>query len=311
MKSPCTFNPIGRVIALFVFFTLSGALSAVVEDKLKVGIKRVSPFIMEEGGGIYSGISADLWEEVARELELSFEYVMKDSIGDLLEACKSKELDLAVAAITITPERMETVDFSSPVFNSSVGVAMRKEKPGLIDATLLVLDAWLLKVLVTLAVLLLLVGLISWLLERKGNPDYSESSPVRGIGQGIWWACATMTAVGYGDTVPRSFPGRILGIFWMVAGVVMISLFTGSLASTLTRNQMTVGVSEYNDLANVSIGVVEGENPMSLVRNKGLSAAGYSSLSDALFALSERKVTTVVHDEPVIRHWLRKHPQQA
>ncbi|MBF94129.1 MAG: hypothetical protein CMH58_03090 [Myxococcales bacterium] len=97
----------------------------------------------------------------------------------------------------------------------------------------------------------------------------------------------------------------------MVAGVVMISLFTGSLASTLTRNQMTVGVSEYNDLANVSIGVVEGENPMSLVRNKGLSAAGYSSLSDALFALSERKVTTVVHDEPVIRHWLRKHPQQA
>ncbi len=249
MKSPPTFNPIGRVIALFVFFTLSGALSAVAEDKLMVGIKPVAPFIMEDGGGIYSGISADLWEEVARDLELSFEYVMKDSTEDLLEACKNKELDLAVAAITITPERMETVDFSSPVFNSSVGVAMGKEKPGLIDAAFLVLDAWLLKVLVTLAVLLLLVGLITWLVERKGNPDYSESSLIQGIGQGVWWACATMTAVGYGDTVPRSFPGRLLGIFWMVTGVVMISLFTGSLASTLTRSQMVSGVRDYNDLA--------------------------------------------------------------
>jgi hypothetical protein len=36
----------------------------------------------------------------------------------------------------------------------------------------------------------------------------------------------TMTTVGYGDTAPKTVPGRILGLVWMLAALVFVSLFT-------------------------------------------------------------------------------------
>ncbi|KAL4221186.1 Potassium voltage-gated channel subfamily A member 2 [Mactra antiquata] len=46
-----------------------------------------------------------------------------------------------------------------------------------------------------------------------------ESVPV-----GWWWAISTLTTVGYGDVVPRSLYGRIIGGLCAISGVVMISV---------------------------------------------------------------------------------------
>jgi hypothetical protein len=40
----------------------------------------------------------------------------------------------------------------------------------------------------------------------------------------FWWSFVTMTTVGYGDHVPRTFAGRLVGCLAMISGIVLISL---------------------------------------------------------------------------------------
>lgn len=47
---------------------------------------------------------------------------------------------------------------------------------------------------------------------------------------GIWWAITTVTTVGYGDIVPHSTGGRIIGISIMLVGIGFVALLTAFIA---------------------------------------------------------------------------------
>ena len=53
--------------------------------------------------------------------------------------------------------------------------------------------------------------------ENSGN-DFSS------IPLGLWWAIATMTTVGYGDMVPKTCLGMIVGAMCAMAGVIVVAL---------------------------------------------------------------------------------------
>ena len=52
-------------------------------------------------------------------------------------------------------------------------------------------------------------GLVAWLTDRK---DFDS------LGAGLWWSLQTITTVGYGDVVPSSGTGRVIGAFVMISG---------------------------------------------------------------------------------------------
>ncbi len=58
-----------------------------------------------------------------------------------------------------------------------------------------------------------------------------DSSKIKGFGDGAWWALVTTTTVGYGDLVPESGVGKMIGATLMIVGVGIIGLITANIAS--------------------------------------------------------------------------------
>jgi voltage-gated potassium channel len=76
-----------------------------------------------------------------------------------------------------------------------------------------------------LFVLLLTVtisGSLMYMLENEVQPEVFTSIPVA-----MWWAIETLTTVGYGDIVPMTVAGRIVGGCVSIIGIATLALFSG------------------------------------------------------------------------------------
>jgi voltage-gated potassium channel len=76
-----------------------------------------------------------------------------------------------------------------------------------------------------LFVLLLTVtisGSLMYMIENDVQPEAFSSIPVA-----MWWAIETLTTVGYGDIVPTTVAGRIIGGCVSIIGIGTLALFSG------------------------------------------------------------------------------------
>jgi voltage-gated potassium channel len=74
----------------------------------------------------------------------------------------------------------------------------------------------------------LLTGFIATLVDREDFPT---------LGDGIWWALVTLATVGYGDIVPHSAWGRVLGSVVIVFGITFLSFLTATVTSYFVTAQ--------------------------------------------------------------------------
>lgn len=71
--------------------------------------------------------------------------------------------------------------------------------------------------------ILVLATVAVFFLERGHNPH------VRSYWDSLWWGVATITTVGFGDIVPMTWGGRLIGMVLMYTGTVLFITFTGML----------------------------------------------------------------------------------
>jgi len=76
--------------------------------------------------------------------------------------------------------------------------------------------------LVTTAGLGVLSGFVVTLVDKKDFPTF---------GIGVWWAIVTLGTVGYGDVVPHTAWGRVVGSVVIVIGVTFLSFLIATVTS--------------------------------------------------------------------------------
>jgi len=84
------------------------------------------------------------------------------------------------------------------------------------------------QLLLSLAIVSVFLGLLVVSVEK-------EAGNIKTIPEGLWWATTTVTAVGYGDYVPVTGPGRVIGVALEVVGVVMFGLLIAIISTSMNR----------------------------------------------------------------------------
>ncbi|HTR80845.1 MAG TPA: ion channel [Bacteroidota bacterium] len=58
------------------------------------------------------------------------------------------------------------------------------------------------------------------------------------FGDALWWSIVTVATVGYGDKVPITTAGRIVGSATIIGGLILISLFTATISSVFVARKI-------------------------------------------------------------------------
>jgi polar amino acid transport system substrate-binding protein len=235
------------VLGAWLVASMAGAVGAEPPEAppLRVAVYDVAPYGYASPDGSISGISADLWRRVAERLQRQFKLIPVSEMESILSGLEQGHFDAAIGAITITPERGKRVDFSYPAHRSGVAVALRREKGPLAALKSYVTAATELSPLIVSSLaMLVLIGIVMWLIERRHPSAHGSESSVVTLRDGLYWAIVTMTTVGYGDKTPKSTVGRVIAVSWMFASLVWVSLLSTSLVSRLTIER-----AESRDLA--------------------------------------------------------------
>lgn len=92
-------------------------------------------------------------------------------------------------------------------------------------------------------VLIVIAAAGMWFFEKDVQPDKFGTIPLS-----MWWSVVTLTTIGYGDVFPTSVGGRIFASIVALAGIGMIALPAGILASAFsaefTRAEVDAEVAE-------------------------------------------------------------------
>lgn len=111
-------------------------VSAVNAETLRVGSETVYPpfEFLDSTTGKYVGFDMDLINAIAKKAGFDI-HIYSMGLDGLIPALTSGSIDVAVSALTITPERAAKVDFSDPYYESGLSIMTHKDNAAQIKGT--------------------------------------------------------------------------------------------------------------------------------------------------------------------------------
>lgn len=316
MSPPRTLPPLWSRLALallalavLILTPLADAEAAPAGAPLKIAVKHAPPFSMRGADGEWTGLSIELWRELAAELELDYE-LREVSLDEMIAGVAEGRYDAAVAALTVTAAREEIVDFTHPFYTTGLAIAVPEQaEPAWRRVAQTVFSPMFLQLIVALALVQLAIGSLVWALERRANPEQFPDKASYGIASGFWWATVTMTTVGYGDKAPKSALGRTVALIWMLASVIIIASVTATIASSLTVERLDARLRGPEDLHRFEVGVIRATTGEGFLRDEKIVTHDYASADEALAALSTGEIDALVWDAPLLRAVMDEQPE--
>ena len=302
-------------VALGLLLGLQFVLPPLMARTLKVGVSGSAPFVIQNDGD-RSGISINIWRKIAEENNLSYRLIHQPTPREGIRALNKGEIDLLVGPISITADRLNLpgVDFTQPYFIGKEGILLPLKPASLLSRLQVFLGWAVLSSILILTTVLLVVGSLIWLAERRTNSEQFPAKPVPGIANGMWFALVTLTTVGYGDKAPITRIGRSLTSVWMVTSLIAVSSLTASLASAFTlflSGNTSNSITDPAQLSGQRAAVLEGTSGEELAQDKNMRVVPSQSLGEAIEKVLTNQAEVVIFDRPAIRYHLKNNPELA
>lgn len=297
-------SPAACALALFLLLPAAAdAQGAATEDDrpLRIGIADSPPFAIREADGTWTGLSLELWQRISARLDLSWELVELES-AEVDDRLADGRVDLALGGVAVTAAGIERHDYTQPYHTTGLGIAqIVRGRDSWRAAVRALADRELLVILGMIALGVLVVGLVITLIERRHAAGDFGGPLSRAVAVGVWWAAVTMTTVGYGDTTPKSGPGRAVALLWMFVGVVVVAIFTATVTTMLTVGSLQGVVQRPGDLFSLRLGATSGSAGAEYLARRHARFRSYPRYEDALAALARGELDAVVADQPSLR----------
>lgn len=277
--------------------------------KLRAGICDLPPWTMAptESKPYWSGLGALVWKNTAKNLGIDYTLSVY-TYPALLKAVEHGDIDIAVTGIPIIPENISRFGMTPPFDQSGISIATRvRGALTFASVTERIITA---EITVWLFALLGFAGLFAilfWLVERKHNPTIHVTS-IRAFGESIWWSLTTLATVGYGDRVPTTGWGKLIGSIWMALGFLLMTIAAAVFTSVLTATRLQPLVRDSTELIKMRVGVGTGSTGDTYVTRSNIPATRFDTFEDAIAALREQRIDAIVGSSTTLAYLVEQFP---
>jgi ABC-type amino acid transport substrate-binding protein len=294
------------LFALLLVCAISCLQATEAKPTLRIGIHEKPPYALKNPDGTWTGLAPGLWKGISEATGFPIEFV-EIPYEDLIQQVAKGEIDAAAGEIEVTPAAEKIVDFTQPFLTSSLCIALKKVSwESVWKSVLKDFFNWTIaKYLIGIFIAMLAISLLLWFAERHHGTGHFHGG-ITGIGSALWFAAVTMTTVGYGDKTPATITGRIIAVFWMIFGVVLVSAFTATVTSSMSTAQISNSIESISDFNHLSCGTLRGSLSSEILRRIGVMTHEYESIPEAFDDLAAGKIEAVVGDRNTLSYVKRE-----
>ncbi|XP_011691570.1 PREDICTED: glutamate receptor ionotropic, kainate 2-like [Wasmannia auropunctata] len=246
------------------------------------------------GNAQFEGYSIDLIYEISRLLGFNYTFRLvpdgrygsynaqtKEWDGMIKELLEQKA-DLAIGDLTITYDREQVVDFTTPFMPLGISILYRKpikQPPNLFSfLSPLSLDVW-----IYMATAYLGVSVLLFILARFSPYEWENPHPCNGQSEvleneftllnSLWFTIGSLMQQG-SDIAPKAVSTRMVAGMWWFFTLIMISSYTANLAAFLTVERMDSPIESAEDLAKqtkIKYGALKGGSTAAFFKDSNFS----------------------------------------
>ena len=283
----------------------AGAEDVAQGKALRVAVKPIAPFVLKKGTEL-TGFSIDLWNALAQSLKVDTVWVEVTTVGDQLQAVKGGKADAAIAAITITKERENDVDFTQPYFDSGLQIMVHAQGG---NHFLDVFDSIPWRTIATLLgafiAIMFVMANVLWIIERRSSQHFQKGY-LKGLGEGLWGVALIVATGEHGDRETPRVAKRLIVFFMWLVGIVLIAQLTATVTSTQTVDRLNSKIRGPTDLAGKKIATVHGTVAADYLTEQGLLYVDVASAEEGCDLILQGEVQAMIFDAPTLQYLAAK-----
>ncbi len=273
---------------------------------LKVAIADFSPLVIDDGGA-YTGFEIELWEAIAKELRIDFQYD-KHAFQDIIPLIADKKIDAGLAGITINEKRERIIDFSHPTLDSGLLVLVNTNSNrinilGSIKSLIREGHQIITRAALGVMGFVLIFAHLLWVVEKNAKTFSPNYFP--GIFESAWLVICSMSTDSFGDYVPHTWFGRIVTTGIIVGGVAIFGLLIAQVTTFLAVKKIKGEINGYRDLAHRRVATVADTTSIAALKKLGAQVMPMPRIEDAYQKLERNEIDAVVFDAPAIAYYVK------